>query len=242
MSVGCITSAELLSQALSWMMNSRGKGAGMAARQRVFVTRELPGDAFAALRADPSFQMEVWPEDAPPPREVLLERAAGVDGLICLITDRIDEEVLEAAGAQLRVVSQMAVGVDNVDVAACAARGIPVGNTPGVLTETTADIAWALILASSRRVVEAAEYVKNGEWRTWSPLQLAGADVHGKTLGVVGFGAIGQAVARRAQGFGMRVLCWNRSPREAEAAALGAAQVSLEELLAEADVAGADCR
>ena len=130
----------------------------------------------------------------------------------------------------------MAVGVDNIDLAACAARGIPVGNTPGVLTETTADIAWALILASARRVVEAAEYVKHGDWRTWAPTQLAGVDVYGSTLGVIGFGAIGQAVARRAQGFGMRTLYWNRTRRPVEAAAVNAEYRSFGDLLAQSDV------
>ena len=202
---------------------------------RVFVTRELPGDHFAALRSDPQFQLDIWPGDFPPPREDLLDRVRGVDGLLCLITDRIDDAVLDAAGAQLRVVSQMAVGVDNVDVAACTARGIPVGNTPGVLTETTADIAWALILAAARRVVESAEFVKRGDWKTWGPLLMAGVDVHDRTLGVVGFGQIGQAVARRAQGFGMRTLYWNRTPRPERAAQLGAQLRSLDQLLAESD-------
>ena len=202
---------------------------------RVFVTRELPGDLFAALRSDPQFQLDIWPGDFPPPREDLLDRVRGVDGLLCLITDRIDADVLDAAGAQLRVVSQMAVGVDNVDVDACTARGIPVGNTPGVLTETTADIAWALILAAARRVVESAEFVKRGDWKTWGPLLMAGVDVHDRTLGVVGFGQIGQAVARRAQGFGMRTLYWNRTPRPERAAQLGAQLRSLDQLLAESD-------
>ena len=188
-----------------------------------------------ALREDPDFDLDVWPEDFPPSREALLKRVEGVDGLVCLITDQIDGEVLAAAGAQLKVVSQMAVGVDNVDVAACSARGIPVGNTPGVLTETTADMAWALILASARRVVEAAEYVKAGEWKTWTPTQMAGIDVYGSTLGVIGFGAIGQAIARRAQGFGMRVLCWNRTPRPDEAAAVGAEQRPFDEVLSRSD-------
>ncbi len=207
----------------------------MSAPYRVFVTRELPGNGFAALRDDPDFALDVWPGDFPPSRENLLKHVAGVDGLVCLITDTIDAAVLDAAGEQLKVVSQMAVGVDNVDVAACAARGIPVGNTPGVLTETTADMAWALILSSARRVVEAAEYVKDGEWKTWTPTQMAGIDVHGSTLGIIGFGAIGQAIARRAQGFGMRVLCWNRTPRPDQAAAVGAEQCGFEDLLSRSD-------
>lgn len=207
----------------------------MTAPYRVFVTRVLPGKGFAELLEDPAFDLDVWPVDFPPTRDELLEHVVGVDALVCLITDTIDSAVLDAAGEQLKVVSQMAVGVDNVDVAACSARGIPVGNTPGVLTETTADMAWALILSSARRVVEAAEYVKDGEWKTWTPTQMAGVDVFGSTLGIVGFGAIGQAIARRAQGFGMRVLCWNRTPRPEEAAAVGAEQCGFDDVLSQSD-------
>ncbi len=202
---------------------------------RVFATRELPGESFAALRSDGAFELDIWQGDFPPPQGDLLDRVRGVDGLLCLITDRVDDAVLEAAGPQLKVVSQMAVGVDNVDVAACTARGIAVGNTPGVLTETTADLAWALILAAARRVVESAEFVERGDWRTWGPLLMAGVDVHDRTLGIVGFGAIGQAVARRAQGFGMRTLYWNRTPRPERAAELGAQLRRLDQLLAESD-------
>ena len=136
---------------------------------------------------------------------------AGVDGLLTLLTDRVDDELLDAAGPRLRVVSNFAVGYDNIDVAACTRRGIPVGNTPGVLTETTADLAWALLMAAARRVVEGDRYVRDGRWRTWGPMLLLGNDVHGATLGIVGFGRIGQAVARRAAGFGMRVLYHARS-------------------------------
>ena len=202
---------------------------------RVFATRHLPGDAFQALLADADYEVDVWPGDAPPPRPDLLAGAADADGILCLITDAIDEEALDAAGAGLKVVSQMAVGVDNIDTAACAARGIPVGRTPGVLTDTTADLAWALILASARRLVEAADYVRNGDWKTWSPTQLAGADVHGATLGIIGFGAIGQAVARRARGFGMTVRYWNRTPRPEQAEAVGAEYAGFEDLLASSD-------
>src|SRR5689334_12062179 len=148
----------------------------------------------------------MWPDELPPPRPALLVGVAGCDGILTLLTDRVDDELLDAAGPSLRVVSNYAVGFDNVDVAACTRRGIPVGNTPGVLTETTADLAWALLMAAARRIPEADRYVREGRWRTWGPMTLLGPDVHGATLGVIGFGRIGQAMARRAAGFGMRVL------------------------------------
>jgi len=202
---------------------------------RVFVTRELPGEGFAALCADPDLEVSVWPGESPPPPDDLRAAVQGVAGLLCLITDQVDASVLEAAGPGLRVVSQMAVGVDNIDVGTCAARGIPVGHTPGVLTETAADLAWALLMAGARRVVEAAAYVQAGRWQTWAPTMLAGRDVHGATLGIVGFGAIGQAVARRARGFEMRVLYWSRHEKPEAASALGATYVPFERLLAESD-------
>lgn len=202
---------------------------------RLFLTRRLPGDGFARLSQQREIDVDVWEGDFPPPHDALLARVAGAHGLLCLITDRIDAEVLDRAGPQLRAVSQMAVGVDNIDVPACAARGIAVGHTPGVLTETTADLAFALLLAGARRVVEAARYVQEGRWQTWTPLLLAGRDVHGATLGIVGFGAIGQAVTRRATGFGMRVLYWSRTPKPEIAAAVGAEFRPLPTLLEQSD-------
>jgi len=196
---------------------------------RIYVTRRVPEEGIARLRQ--ACQVEVWEEDRPVPREVLLERVREVDGLYCMLTERIDGQLLDAA-PRLRVVSNMAVGYDNVDVAACTARGIPVGNTPGVLTETTADLAFALLLAAARRIVEGAEYVRAGHWKTWSPLLLLGQDVYGATLGIVGFGRIGQAVARRARGFDMRVLYHDPA---APVAAADAASVSLDRLLRESD-------
>lgn len=180
--------------------------------------------------------VDVWPGELPPTRAELLRAVAGCNAVLTLLTDRVDDELLDAAGPQLRVVSNYAVGFDNVDVPACTRRGIPVGNTPGVLTETTADLAWALLMASARRVVEGADYVRAGHWRTWGPLVLLGPDVHGATLGIVGFGRIGQSVARRAAGFGMTVLYSSRSRASAEVeAALGAVFVPFEELLARSD-------
>jgi lactate dehydrogenase-like 2-hydroxyacid dehydrogenase len=206
----------------------------MSVRPRVFVTRVIPDEGLDAVRA--ACDVDLWPDELPPPRDELLRRVAGVDGLLALLTDRVDDELLDAAGPGLRVVSNFAVGFDNVDVPACTRRGIPVGNTPGVLTETTADLAWTLLMAAARRIAEADRYVRDGRWLTWGPMTLLGPDVHGSTIGIVGFGRIGQAVARRASGFGMRILYHDvqRLP-EAVEAETGAIHVPLETLLAESD-------
>ena len=176
---------------------------------RVFVTRKLPGDALERLREE--HDVDVWPERLPPSRDALLRGVGEAEGLLSLLTDRIDEELLDAAPA-LRVVSNYAVGYDNVDVAAAATRAIPVGHTPDVLTEATADLTFALLMAAARRLGEAAAAARVGDWLTWEPGMFLGADVHGATLGIVGLGRIGQAVARRAEGFGMTVL--SAGPRE----------------------------
>ena len=198
-------------------------------RPRVFIAYDLPA-GLDKIRA--VCDADVWPHTTPPPRAELLARVRGCDGILALLTVKVDGELMDAAGSQLTVVSNMAVGVDNIDVRAATERGVAVGNTPGVLTETTADLAWALLLAAARRVVEAERYVRDGQWRTWDPSLLLGRDVYGATLGVAGFGRIGQAVARRAQGFGMRVLYTNRSgPINLE----GAAHVDWDTLLRESD-------
>lgn len=176
----------------------------------------------------------MWEDELPPPREALLERARGMDGLITLLTDRVDGPLLQAAPS-VRVVSNVAVGYDNIDVAACTARRIPVGHTPGVLTETTADFAFALLMGLARRVAEADRYVRAGQWRTWSPTLLLGPDIHGATLGIVGLGGIGAAMARRARGFGMRVLYVARHARPELEAELGVRRVDKTTLLAESD-------
>jgi glyoxylate reductase len=202
---------------------------------RVFVSRILPEEGLVPIRD--AAEADVWQGELPPTREELLNRVEGCNGIVTLLTDRVDDELLDRAGGQLKVVSNYAVGFDNVDVAACTARGIPVGNTPGVLTETTADLAWALIMAAARRVAEGDRYVRAGRWQTWGPLLLLGTDVHGSTIGIVGFGRIGQAVARRARGFGMRILYHDlgRAP-EAVERELDARFVTLDELLRESDV------
>ena len=176
----------------------------MADRPRVFVSRRIPDDALNRIRA--ATDADVWPDELPPPREELLRRVHGMDGVLALLTDRVDAEFFERAGPQLKVVSNYAVGFDNIVVPEATRRGIPVGNTPGVLTDTTADLAWALLMAAGRRVVEGDRYVHDDHWRTWGPLLLLGTDISGATLGIVGFGRIGQEMARRAAGFGMTVL------------------------------------
>jgi glyoxylate reductase len=203
-------------------------------RPLVFVAREIPADGLDLLRN--ACEIRVWEDELPPPRGALLEAIAGCDGVLTLLTDRVDSEFLDRAGPQLRVVSNYAVGFDNVDVPACTRRGVPVGNTPGVLTETTADLAFALLMAAARRIAEGDRYVRAGRWRTWGPMLLLGPDVHGGTIGIVGFGRIGQAVARRAAGFGMRILYHdlNRADPAVETE-LGATFLPLEALLPEAD-------
>ena len=200
---------------------------------KVFVTRRIPGAGLEILSrvAD----VDVWPDELPPSYETFTAHARGAAGLLTLVSDRVDAALMDAAGPQLKVVANYGVGFDNIDLAAATARGIAVGNTPGVLTETTAEMAWALLMASARRVVEADHYAHAGKWRAWDPNILLGQDVYGSTLGILGFGRIGQAVARRAQGFGMRVLYHDvqRIP-EAEQA-LRAEYVSFDTLLAEAD-------
>ena len=197
---------------------------------RVFATFALPPAARTALGA---VTLRVHRGRQPIPRRVLLDGVRAADGLICLLTERIDADLLVRAPC-LRAVANCAVGFDNVDLVAAAARGVVLTNTPDVLTETSADLAWALLLAAARRVAEGDRMVRAGRWKGWSPDLLLGTDVHGATLGIVGLGRIGSAVARRAAGFGMRVLYWQR--HRALDAPAGARFTSLERLLATADV------
>jgi glyoxylate reductase len=170
---------------------------------RIFVTRQLPGTALERLAS--KHDIEVWPGQLPPPRRELLGGVAKAEGLLSLLSDRVDAELLEAA-PKLRAVANYAIGFDNIDLEAAAARGIQVGNTPDVLTDATADLAWALMLAAARRIVEAHRAVVDGEWRTWEPEGWLGVDVQGATLAVIGAGRIGRAVAQRATGFAMDVV------------------------------------
>lgn len=199
---------------------------------QVFVTRHLPV-SLDALEEVAS--VEIWAERQPPPYDLLLEKASTIDGLLCLLTDRIDQSLLDAA-PRLKVISQMAVGYDNIDVAIATTKKIPIGHTPDVLTDATADFTWSLLMAAARRVVEADRFTRAGQWQTWEPDLLLGADIAGATLGIVGLGRIGQAVARRAKGFEMRLLYTNhrRCNPELERS-LGIEFVPFEQLLQESD-------
>src|SRR3954447_18159454 len=193
----------------------------MRAMGTIFVTRKLPFDALDHLAA--AHELDVWEGDLPPGPEALREGVRDADGLLSLVTDPVDAELI-AASPNLKAIANMAVGTDNIDVEAAKERGIAVGNTPGVLTDATADLAFALLLALARKLPQGEAMVRSGAWRTWEPAKDLGADLAGATLGIVGWGRIGQAVARRAAGFGMEVVHSSRS-----------SGVPLEELLARAD-------
>lgn len=205
----------------------------MEMRRKVYITRMLPQPAIDMLKE--RFDVEIYPEDRAIPREVLMEKVRGVDALLPLLTDRIDAEVMDAAGGSLRIIANYAVGYDNIDVEAATKRRIAVTNTPGVLTETTADLAWALMFAVARRIVESDRFTREGKFKGWGPMMFLGGDVYGKTLGVVGAGRIGTAVAMRAKGFNMRVLYTDVVRNEKIEREVGARKVELEELLRESD-------
>ena len=203
-------------------------------RPKVYVTRKVPEQALEILRS--VAEVSVWDrEDVPPPRQVILRELAQADGVFSLLTDRIDAEVM-AAAPHLKVISNFAVGFDNVDIPAATKRGIVVTHTPDVLTETVADFTVCLMLAAARRLVEADRYTRDGKWKTWEPLLLAGQDIHHATLGLIGLGRIGAAVARRAQGFGMQVLYYDVVRREDLERSLSITYRSLDDVLRDSDV------
>ncbi len=203
------------------------------AKPKAFATRALFPEARAIL--DGHFETDYWSQPGGISRAELLARVADCEALVCVITERVDEELL-AAAPKLRIVATVSVGYDHIDVAACTRRGIVVTNTPGVLDDTTADLAWALLMAVARRVVEGDAWVRSGTWNGWDLDQLVGGDVHGKTLGIIGFGRIGQRMARRALGFDMRVLYANRRRASADAEKdLRAELAPMDRLLAGSD-------
>ncbi|HXX39652.1 MAG TPA: D-glycerate dehydrogenase [bacterium] len=203
------------------------------ATPRIYITRPLPAQALRRLEGAVEYRM--WDREAEPvSRDVLLREIVDVDGIICLLTEKMDAEAIERA-RRCRVISQVAVGHDNIDVAAATKRGILVTNTPGVLTETTADMAWAILMATTRRVVEGDKFTRSGRWKTWELMGFTGQDVHGATLGIIGLGRIGAAIARRSLGFEMPLLYYSRRRDEALEKKLGATYVSLDDLLQRSD-------
>lgn len=200
---------------------------------KIFITRKCPDERLKALKE--LGEVEMWEkEDVPCPRGLLLEKAKEADALLTMLSDQVDEELLNKA-ENVKVIANLAVGYDNINLQYAKEKKVIITNTPDVLTDTTADLTFALILTAARRVVEAADYVKAGKWTSWSPLLLAGADVHHKTIGIVGMGKIGQAVAKRAKGFDMNILYHNRSRDYDAETKLGAAYTSFDELLEQSD-------
>jgi len=199
----------------------------------IFITRKLPENAI--LKLTEQFTVNMWDkEDVPVPREILLAEAKKAHALLTMLSDKIDEEVI-TAGESLKVIANLAVGYDNIDINTATSRGIAICNTPEVLTDTTADLTFGLLMATARRLIESAEFVKDGKWQSWSPLLLAGHDIHHKTIGIVGMGKIGETVAKRATGFDMEILYHNRSRKPEVEQAIGAQYVSFDELVTRAD-------
>ena len=209
----------------------------------VFVTRPIPDNGVRLLvDALGEANVVVSPNDCPISREDLLAGVAGKDAVLPILTDTMDAEVMDAAGPGLKVIANYAVGYNNIDVDAATQRGIAVTNTPGVLTETTADLAWSLLMAAGRRIGEAERYVRADRWKSWGPQLMLGADIHGKTLGIYGMGRIGQAMARRAQGFGMRVIYTDANPLDPQSEeALQATRVDMGVLLTQSDFLTIHC-
>ncbi len=235
----CLAQSRFTGQVGRVCVAACGKMTIMSTKPIVLITRRIPTPLVDRIEAEST--VRYWDSDDTMPRRELLAQAAGVAGIYCLITDRIDAEVLDAAGPSLRVVSTMSVGVDHIDVAACRARGVVVGHTPDVLTETTADLTLALMLATARRLPEALAAVKDGSWGTWHPFWMTGIDLYGSTVGIVGLGRIGVAVARRLHGFGCDILYTGRRPNEEHAAAAQASFRTLDELLAASDIVTLHC-
>ncbi|KAA0001049.1 MAG: D-glycerate dehydrogenase [Thermoplasmata archaeon] len=198
---------------------------------KIFLTRRLPEEGIKLLE---EHDLEIYEEDYPPSKEEIIAGVKGKDALICLLTDKIDAEVMSAS-PHLKIIANYAVGIDNIDVKEATKRGILVTNTPGVLTETVADLAWALLMAIARRIVEGDKFMRQGKFKGWAPLLLVGADIHGKTLGIIGAGRIGRAFARRAKGFDMEILYYDKKRNEKLEREMNARFVDLDILLKESD-------
>jgi len=198
-------------------------------KPKVFITRRIPESGLKMIYEE--CEVDLWDKDLPPTKEELLQHVPGVDGLLTLLSDPIGADVIQAAGENLKVISNYAVGFNNIDLQAASQRKIAVGNTPGVLTDATADFAFALMMSAGRRVVEAEKYTREGKWKTWGPSTLLGVDFAGATLGIIGFGRIGKAMARRATGFGMRILIYDPTAQPPA----GVIKVNLDTLFSESD-------
>lgn len=201
-------------------------------KHKVYVTRRIPEAGLNVLRQ--AAEVKIWDGELPPPYEVILEEIKEIDGIVCLLTDKIDRKAIETA-KHLKVIGNYAVGFDNIDIQAATEKGIMVTNTPGVLTETTADLAFTLMMATARRIVESINYVKAGRWKTWGPLLLLGQDIFGATLGLIGLGRIGLAMAKRARGFDMNILYFGNHRNEEAEKQFGLKYVTMEELLGKSD-------
>jgi glyoxylate reductase len=202
-------------------------------KRTIYITRKLPDEITDKLSSH--FHVRMWKEEnVPVPRDVLLREIEDVDGLICLLTEKIDEEILSQA-KQLKVISNIAVGFNNIDIDCAARKGIVVTNTPGVLTETTADLTFTLLMAAARRVVEGSDFLRSGDWGAWSLMQMTGQDIYGATLGIIGLGRIGEALVKRAKGFDMNVLYYNRTRNPEKEEKLGILYREMKDLLQQAD-------
>ncbi|WP_306301168.1 D-glycerate dehydrogenase [Thalassobacillus sp. C254] len=199
----------------------------------VYVARKMPESIIQML--EEQCDVSMWEkEDEPVPREVLEKEIKKADGLFCTITEEIDQDLIDKA-ENLKIIATMAVGYNNINVQAAARREIMVANTPGILSDTTADLTFGLLMATARRIPEGVDSIRNGEWKTWAPFHLIGQDIHGATLGIIGMGRIGEALARRAKGFDMKVLYHNRNRKHETEINLGVRYAELEQLLAESD-------
>lgn len=205
----------------------------MEMKKAVYMTRKLPNEIVDKLSSH--FEVRMWQEEEiPVPREILMKEIEEIDGLFCLLTDSIDKELLDQA-RNLKVISNLAVGYNNIDVQEASKRGITVTNTPGVLTETTADLTFALLMATARRLVESSDFLRKGQWGAWSPMQLTGQDIFGATIGIIGLGRIGEALVKRAKGFDMNVLYYNRTRKQEKEQELGIQYAELKDLLQQSD-------